>query len=142
MFVSIITVNLSLATWAPVLSFLGRGVVFVVSMELHLRLATNIEARRRLLFELLVLVVMFIYPIYKQVGAASKFRPFAPYSSTLLPPALQFYSTTSTDEFMARAAQTLEAARLLVIEKRSALVDAASAEPEPGQDPPVEEPTE
>jgi pSer/pThr/pTyr-binding forkhead associated (FHA) protein len=118
MSLTIITVNLNLVSVLPVLSFLGRGMVFVASIELHLRLATNVTARRRLLFETLVLVVMFIYPIYKQVNAVSEFRAFAPYNSTLLAPPLQFYTTTKAGDFMAKAAQTLEEAQQLAREKR------------------------
>lgn len=121
-------VNLSMVNLLPVLSFLGRGMVFVVSIELHLRLATNATPRRRLVFEMLVLVVMFIYPIYKQVNAYSEFRAFAPYNSTLLTPPLQFYSTTKTVDFMARAAQTLAAAQQLALDKREDIPPEAKAE--------------
>ena len=117
---SIVTINLSLVSLLPVLSFLGRGVVFVASVELHLRLATNVTPRRRLVFEVLVLVVMFIYPIYKQIDAASQFRAVAPYNSSLLPQGLQFYSTTTAEDFMVKAALSMDEARGLALEKKAA----------------------
>ena len=116
--VVIIGVNLSVVTWMPVFSFLGRGLVFVVSIELHLRLATNVSFRRRLIFELLVLGVMFVYPTYKQIDGATGFRAVAPYNSTLLAEPLQFYDTTSTDDFMQQAAETLNQVDLDAAEKR------------------------
>jgi pSer/pThr/pTyr-binding forkhead associated (FHA) protein len=135
MLMSIVTVNLSMVTLLPVLSFLGRGVVFVASIELHLRLATNVTARRRLVFEMLVLVVMFIYPIYKQINAASEFRAFAPYNSSLLPRSLQFYGVTTTEDFMVKAERTMEAARELALEKKEAALEGGNvAEAAPGED--------
>jgi len=128
-------VNLSMVTLLPVLSFLGRGVVFVGSIELHLRLATHVTPRRRLVFEMLVLVVMFIYPIYKQINAASEFRAFAPYNSSLLPRSLQFYGVTTTEDFMVKAERTMEAARELALEKKAAALEGGSvAEAAPDED--------
>ena len=139
MLLSIVMVNLNQVTLLSLLSFLARGVVFVASIELHLRLATNVIPRRRLVFEMLVLVVMFIYPIYKQVDGASQFRAFAPYNSTLLPLPLQFYNTSTMDDFMARAAETLTEAQQLASEKReAALQEDVPQEAVPQEDAPRE----
>jgi hypothetical protein len=121
MLTSIFAINLNLVTLLPLLGFVGRGVFFVISLELHLRLATNVLPRRRLVFEILVLLVMFVYPIYKQVDSASEFRAFAPYNSSLLPPSLQFQSTTPAGDFMARARETMEEVQEMAVEQRESL---------------------
>ena len=117
--VSILTLNLDLVALLPVSGFLGRGVIFIASIELHLRLATDVTARRRWMFELLVLVIMFVYPLYKQINRASQFQPIARYNSSLLPPSLQFYSTTPSDEFLREAADVFTDAERVAMEKRA-----------------------
>ena len=117
--VSILTLNLDLVALLPVSGFLGRGVIFIASIELHLRLATDVTARRRWMFELLVLVIMFVYPLYKQINRASQFQPIARYNSSLLPPSLQFYSTTPSDEFLREAADVFMDAERVAMEKRA-----------------------